>query len=322
VANYIYSLILLIIALVCIELRKSYHSVPKAELKKQAKAGDALADRIYHAVSYEESLETLLWLVIILCAAGSLILFNRVAPLWLDFIAIVLFIWIAFAWLPKRRMDRFSLRLASIFSPVIVWLLNYLHPLFRKVNHFGSKTINIHTGVYDKKDLIKLVEAQKKQADNRVEPRDLDLIRKGLKLSDKTVGDYYVSWSKIHHTLAHEAVGPILLDELHKSGQLFVPVLEDNQTKKVVGIISLDGLDISKVGEVKDLMNQNIHYLREDDSLFRAFEAIAATGSPVFIVLDKKDRLTGIITLKDVMNQLVTFEPKVKVVKPDNKEES
>ncbi|MEI9913744.1 MAG: CNNM domain-containing protein [Candidatus Saccharibacteria bacterium] len=179
-ADYIYSLILLIIALVCIELRKSYHAVPKAELKRQAKAGDVLADKIYHAVSYEESLETLLWILIILCAAGSLILFNRVAPLWLDFIAIVLFIWVAFAWLPKRRMDRFSLRLASILSPVIVWLLNYLHPLFQKVNHFGSKAITVHTGVYDKKDLIKLVEAQKKQADNRLSLRTWILLEKDL----------------------------------------------------------------------------------------------------------------------------------------------
>ncbi len=321
-ADYIYSLILLVVALVCIELRKSYHAVPKIEIRRMARQGDKLAEKIYSAVAYEESLELFLWIVIILCAAGSLILFNRVAPLWLDFIAVILFIWVAFAWLPKRRVDSFSRIVAEYFTPVVIWLLNYLQPMFKLVNKLGSKSLDIHTGLYDKNDLLQLIDRQIKQSDNRIDIQDLELIKRGLKLPNKKVGSYCTSWSKVHHTLAHEAMGPILLDELHKSGQLFIPVLEDNQTKKVIGMINTGVIDIAKAGEVRDLMDNKVYYLNEDDSLTDAVNAVTQTGSPVFIVLDKKERLTGLITFKDIVSQLISLEPKTKLVIPENHEES
>ncbi|HEY1644783.1 MAG TPA: hypothetical protein VGF75_00155, partial [Candidatus Saccharimonadales bacterium] len=127
-ADYIYSIVLLLIALMAVELRKSYHSIPKVELQRLARSGDALAAKLYSAVSYEESLETLLWTVILLCLAGSLVFFNEVAPLWLDFLALVLFIWLAFAWLPKLKSGSFSKKLVMYITPGVIFLLNYLHP--------------------------------------------------------------------------------------------------------------------------------------------------------------------------------------------------
>ncbi|MHB1864827.1 MAG: CBS domain-containing protein [Candidatus Saccharimonadales bacterium] len=307
-SNYIFSIILLIIALVCIELKKSYQALPMSELRYRARQGDVLAKKIYSAVAYEESLDILLWAVIVICASASIFLFNRVAPLLVGFIAVVLFIWLVFAWMPKRRMDYVSQKLAIFITPVIVWLLNYLHPLIRNVSKFSSKNLSHHTKLYDKNDLIKLIDNQKHQPDNRIDTKDLELIKKGLKLSGKTVGSYSQSWAKIHHTLAHEAIGPILLDELHKSGQLFVPVLEDNQSQKVIGMINTSGIDISKTGEIKDIVDSNVNYLNEDDSLIDSINAVALTGSPVFIVLDKKQRITGLITIKDIISQLFTLE--------------
>lgn len=318
-ADYIYSIILLIIALTCIELGKTYQTIPKSELRYRAREGDKLAAKLYNAVSYDGSLEVLLWIIITLCLAGSIIIFNRVAPLWLSFIAVAVFTAVAFAWLPKRRMDKVSQKLALAISPVLIFILNYLHPYLKKLASSPTKS---HTRIYDKKDLTKLIDLQKKQPDNRIDPKDLELIKNGLKLPNKTVSEYSRSWSKIHHTLAHEAMGPILLDELHKSGQMFVPVLEDSDTKKVIGMINLSSIDISRVGEVRDLMDQNVYYLSEDDSLVDALNAIVSTASPVFIVLDKKDRVTGMITLKDVLSQLVHLETKPKVVLPDTEKET
>lgn len=313
-ADYIYSIILLIISLISIELKKSYQALPKAELRKRARADDQLASKIYSAVAYEQSLEILLWLIIIICSAGSIFFFYRVAPLWFGFIAVVLFLAIAFAWLPKRRMDSISQKLAVYITPLIVWLLNYLHPIFKNIIKYKP---NNHTGLYDKQDLIKLIDLQKNQTDSKIAKEDLDLIKNGLKLADKTVGNYCISWSKIHHTLAHEAAGPILLDELHKSGQLYIPVLEDNQTKKVIGMINTGAIDIAKAGLVKDLMDNSVHYLNEDDSLLTAIKAITLTGSPVFVVLDKKQQPVGLITIKDIIGQLVNLETTKKPIQPE-----
>ena len=312
-ADFIYSIILLILALIAIELRKSYNQIPKVELRRRAASGDILASKIYRAVAYGDSLEILLWLIIILCLAGSLSLFYIVAPLWLGFIVVVLFTWLALAWLPKLGINSLGDKLALYITPGLVFVLNYLHPIFSKINKSIDKTVSpSHTGLYDRKDLLNLVSKQKKQLDSRISLDDLTIIKRGLKLTNKTVGQYCKSWAKLHHVLAEDTIGPILLDELHKSKQPFVPVIADAKSKDVVGIIDISRLNPSSSGLVKDIMDENIYYLHEDDSLSEALKAMAHTTNPVFIVLDKKQRLFGMITLRDVLAELINLGTKAK----------
>jgi CBS domain containing-hemolysin-like protein len=324
-SDYIYSLILLLVALTAIELRKSYYLVPKIELKRRAREGDELAEKLYRAVSFESSLDIFLWMVIVLCTAGSLILFNQVAPLWLDIITVIIFIWLVFAWLPRLAVNNFSLKLTGYITPVIVWVLNLIHPYLQKINHHkGKPDSETHSGLYDKKDLINLISKQKKQLDNRIDPSDLELIKKALKFKDKTVGEYGLTWSKAEKMFASDSIGPVMLDEMHKSGQLFVPVLADNESKKLVGMIDLSRIDLSTAGTARDLMNQNLYYLNEDDSLYDALNALSTTGHPVFIVLDKKQRPFGLLTIKDVIKELYSFKPThdENIIKPGNEETS
>jgi len=204
-SDYIYSLILLLIALTAIELRKSYYLVPKIELKRRARDGDKLAEKLYRAVSFESSLDIFLWAVIVLCTAGCLILFNRVAPLWLDVITVIIFIWLVFAWLPRLAVNNFSLKLTGFITPAVVWVLNLIHPYLQRIDHHKSRLdLETHSGLYDKKDLISLIAKQKKQPDNRIDPSDLELIKKALKFGDKTVGEYGLTWSKAEKIFASD----------------------------------------------------------------------------------------------------------------------
>lgn len=321
--DYIFSLILLLIALMSIELRKSYYLVPKIELKRRAREGDVLAEKLYRAVSFESSLDIFLWAVIGLSAAGSLILFNQVAPLWLDIMTVIIFIWLVFAWLPRLTVNNFSLKLADYITPVIVWILNLIHPFLQKIDHYiGKVGPETHSGLYDKKDLINLISKQKKQPDNRIDPSDLELIKKALKFKDKTVSDYGLIWSKVEKVFADDSIGPILLDEMHKSGQLFVPVMLDKESKGLVGMVDLSRIDLSTAGQVKDLMDRNLYYLNEDDSLYDALHAITTTGHPVFIILDKKQRPLAMLTIKDVIKEIYSYKPKQdeNIIKPETKE--
>lgn len=220
----------------------------------------------------------------------------------------------SFAWLPKTRASGLSRRLAAHVTPVVVFLLNYLHPIFKKLDKLpkGSKKPTNHSGLYDRQDLIDLINNQKQQADNRIRLEDLELVKRGLKLADKTVADYCQNWSKIQHVKSDESVGPVLLNDLHKSGQQFVPVVDVNEPKQVVGLINLASIDISSNARLADLMSRTVHYLNEADSLEDALAAMTDTSQPAYMVRDKKDRLFGMITLKDVMGQLFDFKVKPK----------
>jgi len=305
VTDYIFSIVLLIIALVAIELRKIYHALPKNEVRFRARHGDQLANKIYHAVAYEESLEILLWTIILLSVSGSLLLLNSVAPSWLNFIAVALYLGIAFAWLPRVKYNSISDKLALYLTPAIVWVLNYLHPVIQKVyrlvNRKGRK--HSHTGIYDEEGLNELLEKQKTQADSRISKADLELVTKSLDLANKKIGDYQRSWSDVKKVKADDSIGPVLLDELHKSEQHFAPVLDES--KEVIGVLNVSKLDISSGGEVKKHMDHHIHYLEEDQSLKDALLTITKANQLVYIVKDSRDNNIGMITLADILNELL-----------------
>ncbi|HEY1644979.1 MAG TPA: CBS domain-containing protein, partial [Candidatus Saccharimonadales bacterium] len=168
----------------------------------------------------------------------------------------------------------------------------------------NNRKADKHTGIYERKDLISLINTQKKQTGNRINPEDLELTKKALKLNDKTVGELVHNWSKIERVTAGEAIRPILLDELHKTKQMYIPVVSDADKDVVVGMLDLNHLNITSNSVIGDQMNQNVYFLNEDDNLSVAIKSMADSGSPVFIVRDKDQKPVGLITLKDVVKEL------------------
>src|SRR5579872_4238090 len=129
--NYILTAVVLLIGLIAIEVKKSYHALPLKELKYRAVHGDELASRLYRVAAYGSSLEAFLWLVIVLSASGSLLLITSYAPLWASFIVVAALLWLAFAWIPATKVAAPANFIVKYCSPAIAWMMNYVHPLIR-----------------------------------------------------------------------------------------------------------------------------------------------------------------------------------------------
>lgn len=306
-ATYILLFIILLIGLIAIEIMKSYHALPIKELKYRASSGDELASRLYRAAAYGNSLEAFLWLVIVLCATGSLFLINSFAPFWLSFIAIALLLWLAFAWLPKTKPAKPANIIVRYCSPMVAWIMNYVHPLLRRIS--GRAVITTQHHIYDQQDLINLVNRLKNQEGSRINPEQLEIIKNCLNLSSVKITDLAKPWSKVKTVTDDEAVGPVLLDELVKSEQQFIPVKNKNETKKVIGILDMGKLNINAQAKVSNYMDKVVYYLNEDDSLDIALHAFGQTNYPAFIIVDDKNRLTGLLTFKDLVSQIISSEP-------------
>lgn len=309
--DYFIAVFLLLIVLLAIELRKTYHAVPKKELRYRASHGDQLAEKLYRAAAYDSTLDVFLWLIIILGAAGSLVLFNRVAPLWLSFIGIVLLLWLGFAWLPKAKVSKFTRKLVIMVTPPVAGILNYIHPSVKRIYRVTRSDFegSVHTGVYDKRDLIDLIDKQKTQNDNRISEEELNIIKRSIKLSETKVSQACLPWSKVKTISSTDPVGPILLDELHKSDQLLIPVTEDDKSKEVIGILNLNKLDLTSKGIVDDSMDRTVYYLNEDDTLDTALKSFAITNYPLFIVVDDKQHFVGTLSFNNIIERLVGHIP-------------
>jgi CBS domain containing-hemolysin-like protein len=301
---FICALLLLLISLTLIVMQKSYYAIPAKEIKRRAAYGDEHATRLYKAIAYGENLDLLLWIMIALSSAGGFVLFTIVAPDWISFIAVVLLLFVFYSLIPSGRITSLGSYVTSLFTPFLAWLLSILHPAIRRgAQHLQKRQSGqTHTGLYERSDLLELIEQQLQQEDSRFSPEELMIAAQALGFSDATVHDIVTPWSSVKTLSSNDVVGPVVINEAHNSGQPLVPVVEQG---RVVGTLRVQQLGIRSEGKASDLMDQAVYYLHEDDSLSEALHAFYVTNQPLFVVLGSKGEYIGVITMSAMLKRLL-----------------
>ena len=106
-----------------------------------------------------------------------------------------------------------------------------------------------------------------------------------------------------------EILGPLVLDDLHKTGHSRFPVI-DGDIDHVVGILHLRDvltLDTNRkhTAKVETAMDKRVHYIRQDHTLPQALAAFLSTHHHMFIVINEFRETVGILTLEDVLESLI-----------------
>jgi CBS domain containing-hemolysin-like protein len=304
------AIIFLLLALLGVVVRKTYYYLPRRELKRRAEKHDANAVQLYRAVAYGNSLRTLLWLYIGLTCAASLILLARQLPVWLSLLLVAPLLWVAFSLLPATRTTSIGLFLAKLATPPIAWLLNYVHPVFsRGADRVERRyTALNHTGLYEREDLLELIKRQHHQPDSRLTDEELEIVERTLSFDDYTISDIMTSRKKVKILLANDTVGPILIDEVHKSGQPYALVRESAKGP-FAGTLLAHQLNLDSSGKVKDSMDSTVYYLHESDALGQALHAFFVTNSSLFVVVNNFEEYVGVLTIAAVLKQLLGHVP-------------
>jgi CBS domain containing-hemolysin-like protein len=305
--SLILGLLCALVALAFLSLLKTYQHIPAREVKRMARAGDATASVLYKPIAYGPSLAVLLWVVIGAAVALSLLLFANSLPFWLALLAALLIIWGGFVWIPGSDLSNMGIFMARRVAGPLAWLLERINPLVSRIAAFihSHRPISIHTGLYQKSDLIELLQQQKDQPDSRIAAGEIDMLTNALSFGDKLVSDILIPKRVIDEVSADEAIGPVLTDELHKSGHSRFPVY-DGKKDNIVGILYLRDLILNrKTGTVRSAMKGHLTYVHEDFTLYQALEAFIKTKHHLFLVVNKFEEFVGIITIEDVIEQMV-----------------
>lgn len=305
--SFVLALGFMVVALIGLALQKTYHYVPVRELKRRARAGDPLAKALYRAVAYGGSLSLLLWIIVTLALAASFILLEHLAPAWLAFIVEVVVIGVGFAWIPTSELTRAGTHLVVWLTPAIAWLLEILHPILDRISVFvrDHHQVSVHTGLYEREDLLSLLERQKNQPGSRISHEDLELLIHALTFGDKSVYDCMVPKREVRMISADEEVSPVVIRELHDSGHSRFPVF-DRKANLVVGTLYLrDLVSLKQTGKVSDVMERAVFYVHEEYPLEQALHAFLKTKHHLFIVINKFEEFIGIITIEDILEQIL-----------------
>jgi len=305
--HFIIIVLLALLTLASVSLQKTYSKVPLKELKRRARTNDELAKALFSVVSYGISLQLLLWIIIGISAGGFFVVLSSSLPSWLALFGCAALLWVAFAWLPNSRVSKVSEHLAKKASPGFTWTLSKLYPLLNRMGAFIRKhsRVTVHSGIYEKEDVVELLSRQLDQPDNRMTAYEMGIVKSALTFSDQIIRDVMTPKRVVKTVASSDSIGPILMTELHKSGFSRFPVTGDDPNHIVGTLYMHDLVNAKQGGSVKDLMKKSVYYVNEEKRLDHALQAFLRTKHHLFIVVNSFEEIVGIITIEDVIEQVL-----------------
>lgn len=299
--------LLLALALLALVLQRLYSSIPSKELKRLAGRGDHLARSLHRVSAYGTSLRLLLWTVVAIALPLGYVLVASQIPVIAAFGVLAGLCVLSLIFIPSMRLTQHSARFATLFVPTLVWVLSHIHPFLVVVGDFISRfrELTAHSRLYEKEDLLGLFAQQKEQADNRISDADLELAKRALTFSDKCAADITIPRNKLLLVNADDTIGPLLLDQLHKSKQHSFLVYKDEK-ENIIGCLSMStAVGAKHGGRVFDLVRNDLVFVHEDFTLRQVFDAIRQTGYQLVVVINGFEEFVGVITLDRILNALL-----------------
>jgi len=135
------------------------------------------------------------------------------------------------------------------------------------------------------------------------------LVQNGLSFDTRNVRDIMTPRSVIDTVNKNEVLGPLVLDDLHKTGHSRFVVI-DGDLDHTVGILhvrSLLNLDVhkKKTHKVEHAMEARVFYIHEDQSLSHALAAFLKTHHHLFVVVNEFRETVGLLSLEDVIEAVL-----------------
>ncbi|MEK7561552.1 MAG: CBS domain-containing protein [Patescibacteria group bacterium] len=302
-------LLLILVFLKCLLLYKTSKTLPLNELRRRGRANiDKRSQALYKLLAFQTSLQIIILILGATSAAVLLLLLAQISG-WLATAFILVVSWTVLD-------DRFVVapgswlwKVSSYLAPIVVPVVEFFQPVLgRLVSSIGRP--KIHSGIYEREDLLELLDRQKSQIDNRVSDRELKSARGALTFGDKMVGSVMSPRKAVVWVGVDDPIGPKLMDDLHVTGHNRFPVIAGSAkptNPEVVGTLYLIDLlkNLEKPGTVRDIMKKDAHFINESHTLEQAFDGFLKSGQHLLIVVNNFEEVVGVLTLEDVLSQIL-----------------
>lgn len=129
------------------------------------------------------------------------------------------------------------------------------------------------------------------------------LITNGLQFGARQVNEIMTPRSVIDSIAHRELLGPLVLDDLHKTGHNRFPVT-NGDIDHVIGMLHIQNLltiDIKRSMTAEKAMEPRVFYIREDQTLSHALTAFLSTHHHLFVVVNESRETVGLLSLEDVI---------------------
>jgi CBS domain containing-hemolysin-like protein len=301
-------LVLLIIGLVASVLLTSMslalRSLSTPHLRYWARRGEATAKSLYPLKARGSAVLLTIELLRSLAISGTLILLaSQFWGLYAWLLgAIILFV--VFIVLSELYLRPIGTHLLAILGGSLLTLAQLLKFIMLPLGRVFDRFIAEQPVTLTRSELTHMIDAIDMH-DTDLSKDELRLIKHALMFGDKTVHDIMTPRSVMSVVKQDDILSPILLDELHKTGHSRFPVM-NTEGDQVVGLLYVrDLFDLKTHAKVSELMHAPAHFVNENRELDHVLQAFLRTKQHLFLVVNSFAELTGLVTIEDVVEQIL-----------------
>lgn len=265
--------------------------------------GDPVAILEARRLEQNEYLHALQYVIVSLGTAGfSMVTISHNPNFWgvVAVAAGVLLLPVASGFKPVRRLAD------NVVDPVRVKLEEMVEPLKPYLSVWRNPDKDFVPAIRSKEELMSVVMG----AEGIMSRAELSRLRASLKFDELRVVDVMTRRSDISAISQDEVLGPLVLDEMYKTGHSRFPVY-DGDIDRIVGMLYLHDFAVGAVERsqtVKHAMHKSFMTVTEHKPLSGILSKFIKERQHLAIVTDKDGRTTGIISLEDVIEALIGEE--------------
>lgn len=284
----------------------------KSELKSRAKLGNTEAGLVYPLKVRGRELLVVLVLGYTFFAASFVLIIDRLMPggafisVLALVISVILLVFIT-ELLPRAYFSRHGLKLSASLAPFLEVLMNILQSPLKPLAKFLSRAQKSQLKTtYTSSEIINILEEQTKLKHDSVESAELAIVLSALKYGDKQIEDVMTPRKKIVALEGQELITTGVLSDLQKSGHNQIPVYT-HDLDHVLGIINMYELVAKQRPNLKaeDTADSNVAYVHANQQLDHVLNAFIKTGQHLMVVINENQNTVGIVTIRDILEQIV-----------------
>lgn len=191
-------------------------------------------------------------------------------------------------------------KLRDIALPMLEKLVLTVTPLLQLLRDREISEDNFRLN--SQTELLKLVES----SPGILSQDELRRLRANLEFDERTVGSVMTPRSMIRSVPAEEVMGPLVIDELYKTGYSRFPVYKKDIDHMVGVLYTHDLMDLKVENKTaSDAMRKNVYYIHEAKSLSHALHGFLKTNHHLFVVVNDYRETVGLLSLEDVLEALI-----------------
>lgn len=207
--------------------------------------------------------------------------------------------------IPQAIFARHGLNYGAKFTWIVWLFLITLYPVTKPAAMLLDYFLGDETpSKVSKRELAMMVREQQRIKDSEIEFEDYKLVKKSLDYTGKTVRAVMTPIENVFFLEQDTMLNKKTIQKIHNSGHSRIPVLD---ARKVIGIVfTKDIILINKrKNTAKDVMSPYVKEVRSGEKLDAVLSLFKEKRTHLFAARDSNDDLAGIITLEDVLEEII-----------------